>query len=73
MNLEPRDRSLFLAFNTTTRHESAQVELTAAGRPLLSRSIDIGPAEPYQVTLPLPRGSIRSRCAPRYPTTAAAN
>jgi tetratricopeptide (TPR) repeat protein len=29
------------------------VELTAAGRPLLSRSIDIGPAEPFQVTLPL--------------------
>jgi hypothetical protein len=56
VNLEPRDRSLFLAFNTTTRHESARIELTAGGRPLLSRSIDIGPADPYQVTLPLPEG-----------------
>ena len=59
VNLEPRDRSLFLAFNTTTRHEGAQVELTAAGRPLLSRSIDIGPAEPYQVT-PATAGGDRS-------------
>ena len=60
VNLEPRDRSLFLAFNTTTRHEGAQVELTAAGRPLHSRSIDIGPASLTRSTCHCQTGSIPS-------------
>ena len=57
MNFELDDGSLLLAFNTTTRHHGARLFVSAGDRPLLSRSIDISPAIPFQLNLPLPDGT----------------
>jgi tetratricopeptide (TPR) repeat protein len=56
VNLELQDRSLLLAFNTTSRHPGARVKLDAGDRNLFDRSIDISPDHPFQIELPLADG-----------------
>jgi tetratricopeptide (TPR) repeat protein len=54
LNLDFRDQSLHAAFNTTARHRAAQLEITAGNQSILSRTLEIGPDAPFQITLPLP-------------------
>ncbi len=56
LNLELADDTVNIAINTTRRHEKARAILTAADEAVWSKTITIGPAEPFveHVKLPSP-------------------
>lgn len=56
VNLEVIDgRTIFLAFNVTQSHPGARVSLTAGDGVLLDERVDLDPATPYAIELPMPQ------------------
>ncbi len=54
VNLEVKDNQLHLGFHATSSFKQARATLTAGDKELFSKLIDIDPAHPFTVTLPLP-------------------
>ena len=57
VNLElTQDSAVRIAFNTTSRHDGAQVLLTAADKVIFKQKITIDPGRPFDRRVPLPTG-----------------
>lgn len=57
VNLElTQDNAVRIAFNTTSRHDDAQVLLTAADKVIFKQKITIDPGRPFDRRVPLPTG-----------------
>jgi tetratricopeptide (TPR) repeat protein len=57
VNLEVVDGRARAAFNATGRHEKARLVIAAAGRSILSETLDIDPASPAMRDVALPSGT----------------
>jgi len=56
VNLELESEKASLGFCATSQRSDARVKLTAGGKVILERTIDIGPAEPFTIRQKVPRG-----------------
>lgn len=54
VNLEVKDGTAHLAFNTTRRYANARVVLTAGGQAALTETIDIAPDRPFRREVAIP-------------------
>lgn len=60
VNLDVKDNTIELAFNTTQKYDNAKVLLTAKGTPIIEKVVSVSPAKPFSQTIPMPENTLES-------------
>ena len=58
LNLEIENNNILVRMNTTSPHSGAKATLSAKGKVLMERRIDIDPAQPFAADIELPEGMV---------------